>query len=415
MAADNPIHNDSDSDRRPAIELARAKLNRVFGEPDARAELTEASEEQAEHKELSRHQKFMLDLKASGKSIAQIQTDWHDYYQSLDDVAKREVWQEFYERAGGSSWYKNAANTKQDDGGVKPAGPTEEPGIVVSERITTHAKPKAIARARRKAKPTRRQSKPAAKSTITKTETERRQYDRKQLAAKHNLQSLAFGLGVGLIVVIVFMFSFFNERFIVPFIRPGSASATPIILNPASVSPTKQPEIIIPKINLEIPLVFDVQTTSDSQILTALENGVVHYPTTVLPGQPGNSAYFGHSSNNIFSPGKYKFAFTLLDKLAKGDIFYITYNKKIYVYKVFDRQIVAPSDVAVLNNIPGRTTATLITCDPPGTSLNRLVVWGEQISPAPSVSSHQQEPKNASQPKAIVGNGPSLWERIWPF
>lgn len=240
------------------------------------------------------------------------------------------------------------------------------------------------------------------------------------MRARHNLQSLAFGLATGFVVLLIFMFSFFNQRFIAPFVQPGSASAAPIILDTSVVAPTKQPEIIIPKINVEIPLVgFDLHTTDESQVEGALEDGVVHYPTTVLPGQLGNSAFFGHSSNNIFNPGKYKFAFALLHKLNKGDIFYITYNQKIYAYKVYDKQVVSPANVGVLNNVPGKAaTATLITCTPVGTSLNRLVVWGEQISPSPS-SNNQTSAAVTSQPngppKAIVGNGPSLLSRIWPF
>ena len=42
-----------------------------------------------------------------------------------------------------------------------------------------------------------------------------------KLKAKHHLQSLLFGLGMGLIVVIIFLFGFFNEVFIAPFIQPS--------------------------------------------------------------------------------------------------------------------------------------------------------------------------------------------------
>jgi hypothetical protein len=71
--------------------------------------------------------------------------------------------------------------------------------------------------------------------------------------------------------------------------------------------------------------------------------------------------------------------------------------------------------VEVLDDIPGKTaTASLITCDPPGTTLHRLVVIGEQISPDPSGNSAGG---GASVPTAtkdrLPGNGPTLWTRMW--
>lgn len=430
MASNNQASKD---DRNSAVELARAKLRRAYGEePNARQELAEV-EADTRPNDLSKHQKFMLELKNSDKSIAAIQTEWHNYYQSLPDDEKRTVWQEFYDRQSEARIAQPQPDKTVEANLIKPtinptpaareaSEPTSDNQAVVSKYtppLTQEPKTRPIAKKRRLPNTKRRlppKPKASPKAIIAKAKESRSQIEKRNLRAKHNLQSLAFGLAVGLVVILVFMFSFFNQRFIVPFISPGTASATPIILNPADASPTKQPEIIIPKINLEIPLVFSVNTTDENVIETGLESGVVHYPTTVLPGQVGNSAYFGHSSNNIFSPGKYKFAFALLHELQKGDIFYITYNKKIYVYKVYDRQIVSPSDVAVLNNDPTKiATATLITCDPPGTSLNRLVVFGEQISPNPGANQTATVSQPSSKPKQIVGNGPSLLSRLWPF
>jgi len=83
-------------------------------------------------------------------------------------------------------------------------------------------------------------------------------------------------------------------------------SATPIILNGDSVAASDVPEVIIPKINVQIPVVYDQAAVDEAAIQGSLEQGVVHYSTTVTPGQQGNSAIFGHSSNNIFNKGKYK-------------------------------------------------------------------------------------------------------------
>jgi LPXTG-site transpeptidase (sortase) family protein len=236
-----------------------------------------------------------------------------------------------------------------------------------------------------------------------------------QIKVKHHIQSIVFGLGVGVVVVVITLFSFFNEYIIAPFIQPSrQASATPLIVGSGSVSPSATPEVIIPKINVEIPLNFSVGTTNEDQIESALEDGVVHYPTTVQPGQKGNTAFFGHSSNNIFNPGHYKFAFALLHDLVPGDTFYLTYRGKVYAYQVYQRQIVDPSEVSVLDNVPGKVaTATLITCDPPGTSLHRLVVWGEQVSPNPNGNvAGSNTSADISTTTELPSNGPSLWDRF---
>lgn len=238
--------------------------------------------------------------------------------------------------------------------------------------------------------------------------------DRVPVQAKRQLKSLLFGLSMGALVLLVFLFGFFNEVIIAPFIQPSRhASATPIILTSQDLAPGSTPEVIIPKINVEIPVDYTQTSSNESDIEGSLQNGIVHYPTTTVPGQKGNAAFFGHSSNNIFNPGKYKFAFVLLHTLVPGDIFYLTYNQKVYTYRVYDKKIVSPKDVSVLDNVDGRVaTATLITCDPPGTSLNRLVVWGEQVSPDPTANGDSSTSVAATQPTVLASNGPTLWGRL---
>jgi sortase A len=141
---------------------------------------------------------------------------------------------------------------------------------------------------------------------------------------------------------------------------------------------------------------------------------VVHYADTALPGYDGNVAIVGHSSNNIFNKGKYKFAFVLLSRLEPGDTFYLQKGGKRYTYEVYQKKIVKPNDVSVLQPSDRPATATLITCDPPGTSINRLVITGEQISPSPSKNKPlQAKGQLASQTKVIPSNSESLWSRLW--
>ncbi|HVA11040.1 MAG TPA: class E sortase, partial [Candidatus Dormibacteraeota bacterium] len=387
---DQPIVSSDDglnaADSQTAIEMIRGKVDRLYrNEPDASDEVVEA--EQSQHR--SKHQQFMYDLSTSGKDLAAIQTEWHNYYQSLSAQEKHQVWQEFY------------------DSQSQLVKPTRQKSR--SEEIQTLAQSKKPAPRPPHKPPKLRDVRSAheVQSVIRHNVTAGG-----KLQAKHQLQSLLFGLGIGLIFIFIFMFGFFNEAFIAPFFQPSRAQAnTPLIVSSTSVAPTSNPEVIIPKINVEIPVDYTETSINESVIENDLQGGVVHYPTTVLPGQDGNTAYFGHSSNNIFNPGRYKFAFVLLHTLVNGDTFYLTSNGKIYVYKVVSHAIVSPSDVGVLGPVAGQTaTATLITCDPPGTSINRLVVVGQQISPDPSGNA-QAAPVTSTTtlPTQLPGNGQTLW------
>jgi sortase (surface protein transpeptidase) len=100
--------------------------------------------------------------------------------------------------------------------------------------------------------------------------------------------------------------------------------------------------------------------------------------------------------------------------MEKGDTFMLHKGGKRYVYKVFDKKIVPPTDISVLGKTSKPATFSLITCDPPGTSLNRLVVTGEQISPDPKANVASTATQNSSRNRVEVlpSNAPSLWQRF---
>lgn len=369
-----------------AADLIRDKLAKIYEEePDAVQEEKEAEAT----RNRSKHQAFIYELNNSGKDLAQVQTEWHNYYVSLSDAEKHEVWQEFY---AGSQTAKPAPTKMQSD---------TEKRVEVRNEIVSHN----TATARRK----------KDKRSTRDVQRDIRADTRKppKSAAKQHAQSLLFGLGVGLITVLIFLFGFFNELVIAPFIQPArTTSSTPLIVSADTVAPTADPQIIIPKINVQIPIQFGATSNDEETMQHLLESGVVHYPTTAMPGQNGNSAYFGHSSNNIFNKGQYKFAFVLLHQLVPGDTFYITRDSKIYAYKVFSKTVVDPSEVGVLNPVEGHpATATLITCDPPGTSLRRLVIVGDQVSPDPSTNTDASDTavSASSTTDQLAGNGRTLW------
>jgi len=261
-------------------------------------------------------------------------------------------------------------------------------------------------------------SKPATKSRMRPAGQHKGSVSRRTEAINppQHVRSLIFGLGVGCIVLLVFLFSFFNQQFIAPFIQPSrNVTNTPIIADSGAISLAS--EIIIPKINVEIPVIYNVDSINEQAVQDALQQGVVHFADTALPGQDGNGVIVGHSSNNILNPGHYKFAFVLLNRLAVGDTFYLQKDGKRYTYQVYEREIVKPTDVGVLGLTDKLATFSLITCDPPGTSTNRLVVIGQQISPDPStnIAANSQNNTLATKAAIIPGNSPSLWSRLLKF
>jgi LPXTG-site transpeptidase (sortase) family protein len=180
---------------------------------------------------------------------------------------------------------------------------------------------------------------------------------------------------------------------------------------PSSAQAPATSQIVIPGINVTAPVVY-APSLNEADILTALENGVVHYATTAIPGQPGNVVIFGHSSDDWWKPGNYKFVFVLLDKLSAGDTVTVDYHSQSYTYVVTGSQVVAPTDVSVLmpTAVP---TLTLITCSPVGTSLRRLVVTARQVSPAPGTEAVSPvSPANLSQVQTLVGS-PGLSTSFW--
>jgi sortase A len=338
----------------PSARVVRQKIANLYKkEPDAKAELAEIAD-QTGH--LSKHQRYMQQLSSSGKSLAEIQTSWHAYYVALPDNEKHQVWQEFYAQ------HAKTPSTHQH----------------------SHAQPL-----------------PIANPTPTK---------RKKSS---HLHSLGFGVTMGFIAVGLFSFGFFNERFIAPFISPSKqVSSESIIIDPNETKTTNDPKIIIPKINVEIPVVFEEKSIDETAVQTALERGVLHYSGTSQPGEKGNGAIFGHSSNNIFNKGKYKFAFVLLSKLEDGDVFYVQKSGTRYAYRVYKKSVVEPTDVSVLDTQDKIATFSLITCDPPGTSLRRLVVVGEQINPNPRSNVAKKDTVKPPAPDELPSNAPTLWSRF---
>lgn len=145
---------------------------------------------------------------------------------------------------------------------------------------------------------------------------------------------------------------------------------------PVASTPTEYPTefyLKIPKINIETPIVADVDGADKDAYFKALENGVSHMKNTAKPGEGSNIFIFGHSSFYENLPGNFKEIFKTLDQLSTGDEIIIWYNSKEYKYKVTETKVVLPEEVSVAKATPTEQL-TLSTCYPVGTTQSRLII-----------------------------------------
>lgn len=144
-----------------------------------------------------------------------------------------------------------------------------------------------------------------------------------------------------------------------------SSQAKQLFLHPVEGSPLTR--LIIPKLHVNIIVVEGISGN-------ALRAGAGHYPGTALPGaSSGNIAIAGHRTG-------FGEPFRHLEKLAKGDQVQLVTPFGTYTYQVvgpFEAHgnpwITGPQDWSVIGPTPV-ASLTLTTCDPPHTSLNRLIV-----------------------------------------
>ena len=115
----------------------------------------------------------------------------------------------------------------------------------------------------------------------------------------------------------------------------------------------------IPKLGVEKAVVQGVS-------LSLLKRGPGHYPSTPLPGQPGNAAIAGHRTT-------YGAPFFRLNELDPGDPILVTTRQGRFRYEVTESRVVRPDQTAVLRPTSD-DRLTLTTCNPRFSASQRLIV-----------------------------------------
>lgn len=153
-------------------------------------------------------------------------------------------------------------------------------------------------------------------------------------------------------------------------------STKPVSLNPVNTSFS----IIIEKIGVNAPIVADVSVTNTKDYIEALKYGIAHANTSNYPSKaPGNTYLFAHTSLGFWNLGKYATVFNLLHKLEAKDRIHVFYNNNVFVYEVVGKEVLNGWNTYPLVRPVIEPLITLQTCDPPGTTINRLVVTAKLV------------------------------------
>lgn len=121
----------------------------------------------------------------------------------------------------------------------------------------------------------------------------------------------------------------------------------------------------VPRLDLTVDVVAGV-TNAD------LALGVGLFEQAQLPGISNqNVCIAGH--RDIYGAEFYE-----IDKMTKGDLLYLIYNGKEYVYEYEKTEIIQADDWSFVY-CSDYSKISLMSCDPIGTTLNRIIVVGRLI------------------------------------
>ncbi|MEO5690721.1 MAG: sortase [Candidatus Saccharimonadales bacterium] len=368
-----PLHR---TDRDRAAEVMREQIDRIYDQPQKTPQTAAVNTNPYEHTHDNSE-----GHNASSAHWQRYHSAWQQYYQ------------QYYER------YYRAQHARVEQ--HKPIQATTTPAIIASTATETVSEDKAIDEIR---------------NDLT---SKIQQHSSKIRKSRHFVPIIS-----ALVVMSLFMFLQFNRVIIgqvKTFISPGSIAAQNIIVDPTlDTKVGAEPKMIIPKINVDAPVVYDVPSLAETTVQNALKNGIIHYPipgANANPGEIGNAVFLGHSSNDVFDDGGYKFIFVQLEQMRKDDTFYIHYNGTRYTYTVTSTETILPTEVTKLIRPTEKPSVTLVTCTPVGTAEKRFLVHAEQISPDPSsaTAATAQTNQESSQPRSITGNSPTLFDRLFGF
>jgi|APSaa5957512622_1039677.scaffolds.fasta_scaffold10247_2 LPXTG-site transpeptidase (sortase) family protein len=134
--------------------------------------------------------------------------------------------------------------------------------------------------------------------------------------------------------------------------------------------------LVIPKIFANVAVTENVNPAEEEVYQEVLRKagGVAHAAGAALPGEPGTTYIFGHSTDASVNVERFNAVFYLLRKLEAGDLIVAYYKGEPYKYQVVEKKIVEPTDLSDIVRVDSEERLVLQTCWPPGTDWKRLLV-----------------------------------------
>lgn len=161
------------------------------------------------------------------------------------------------------------------------------------------------------------------------------------------------------------------------FAEEPAPTPTQIPVEQLQITGTKEFKIVISKIGVDSNIIPNVDPGNESQYQDELLKGVAHAKGSYLPGQGGPVFLFSHSTDGPWNVVQYNAQFYALRDLEPQDGILIYYNGKIFKYQITEKKVISPWDLQVIRT--AGADLILSTCWPPGTSWQRLVVFGKLI------------------------------------
>lgn len=159
-----------------------------------------------------------------------------------------------------------------------------------------------------------------------------------------------------------------------PFVRLFSAGKVNI------EPPSNNFSIVIEKIGLTEPIQEDVLVSNEKKYLSALGNGIAHSSASHSPSDgPGTVFLVAHEPLSLIDKRSHSADFILLHRLEKGDNINVFYNGTRYIYSVLQKDVLPGWSVFPISRVTIDPLLVLQTSDPPGTTMNRLVVTATLI------------------------------------
>ncbi|MFC1711889.1 sortase [Patescibacteria group bacterium] len=135
--------------------------------------------------------------------------------------------------------------------------------------------------------------------------------------------------------------------------------------------------LVVPKVDINSRVTKFVDLYDRDEFHLVLTKGVAHARGSGLPVDSEPVFIFAHPLEGYLDFIFVNNQFYMLRKLEVGDLIYVFYYKKQYIYEVEEKRIVDPEEVKEeIDNLQGKKLV-IMTYYPPGTMMSRMLIIGQ--------------------------------------